>query len=394
MRILMISDVYFPRINGVSTTISTFANEFVNQGYVVHLIAPSYGQDETDEDWITRIAARSVPFDPEDCLMSRREILKLLPKLKENEYDLIHIHTPFVAHYAGVWLARKLQLPVIETYHTFFEGYFYHYIRLLPKRLLRLIARRFSLSQCKQVDHVVVLSIPMADVLRQYGITQAHSIIPTGVNITNAKKDDGVPFRQKYGITESQPVLVHIGRIAHEKNISFLISVTAVIVAHIPNILLLIAGEGPALKDLQSKAKKLGIEDNVKFVGYLDRNSELTACYQAGDIFIFASQTETQGLVLLEAMLLGVPVVSTAEMGTKDILVNGKGVLVAKEEIHDFADKILNIIINPKLQRILSKEGREYAHAWRPDVMAKRMIDLYKEQLPAKACISASHHAS
>ena len=178
-----------------------------------------------------------------------------------------------------------------------------------------------------------------------------------------------------------------------KKNISFLLSVTAVLAKHVPNILLLIAGEGPALTDLQSKVKKLGIENNVKFVGYLDRNSELTACYQAGDVFIFASQTETQGLVLLEAMLLGVPVVSTAEIGTKDLLVNGKGVLVAKEEMHDFTDKILKIIIDPKLHQILSKEGREYACAWRPDVMARRMIDLYQE-LPAKACISVPHHAS
>ena len=256
MRILMISDVYFPRINGVSTSISTFVNEFVNQGHVVHLIAPSYDKDETNEDWITRIAAKSVPFDPEDRLMSRGDIRKLLPKLKENEYDLIHIHTPFVAHYEGVWLASKLQLPVIETYHTFFEEYFYHYIPLLPKWLLRQLARWFSLSQCKQVDHVVVPSKPMADVLKQYGIMQSHSIIPTGVNITNAKKDDIVEFRQKHGITESQPVLVHIGRIAYEKNITFLLSVMAVLVTHIPNILLLIAGEGPALKDLQSKTKK------------------------------------------------------------------------------------------------------------------------------------------
>ena len=92
-------------------------------------------------------------------------------------------------------------------------------------------------------------------------------------------------------------------------------------------------------------------------------------------------------------MLLGVPVVSTAEMGTKDLLVNGKGVLVAKEEMHDFADKILKIIIDPKLQQILSKEGREYACAWRPD-NSKTNDRFISEQLPAKACISVPHHAS
>lgn len=113
MRILMISDVYFPRINGVSTSISTFISEFVQQGHLVHLIAPRYGKGEAQEGWIFRITAKTVPFDPEDRMMSRREIRKLLPELKSNQYDVIHIHTPFIAHYAGIWLARQLQLPVV-----------------------------------------------------------------------------------------------------------------------------------------------------------------------------------------------------------------------------------------------------------------------------------------
>ena len=395
----MISDVYFPRINGVSTSISTFAKEFKQQGHLVHLIAPDYEQgildgDELEEKWIYRISSKTVPFDPEDRLMSKAKVKRLLPKLLANKYDIVHIHTPFLAHYAGIWLARKLGLPVVETYHTFFEEYLFHYVPVLPKALLKFIARKFSVSQCKQIDHVVVPSQPMADVLHQYGVMTAHTILPTGVDIKINKQNEGHFFRKQHGITSKQPVLVHIGRVAFEKNIDFLLLVVASLVNHHPNIVLIIAGEGPALNHLKSLTCKLEIQSNVKFVGYLDREKDLSACYQAGDIFVFSSRTETQGLVLLEAMLLGVPVVSIAEMGTKDILVNGIGALIAKHDVEDFVEKVLKILQNPQLKSDLAKAGVHYAKAWKPSEMAKKMLDLYRElqengtclEKPSRAC--------
>jgi len=401
MRILMISDVYFPRINGVSTSIATFANEFKQQGHTVHMIAPAYSHTDQSnkscmslqEDWIFRIPSKVVPFDPEDRLMSRKVIKALLPTLQANKYDVLHIHTPFLAHYAGIWLARHLDLPVIETYHTFFEEYLFHYVPLLPKSILKFLARKFSVSQCHQIDQIVVPSQPMADVLKGYGVKTQYTILPTGVDIVQHSENTGLEFRQKHSISPTQPVLVHIGRVAFEKNIDFLLSVTAAVVKHLPDLVLIIAGEGPALKHLKSQTKKLNIVDNVKFVGYLDRNKDLSACYQAGDVFVFSSRTETQGLVLLEAMMLGVPVVSTAEMGTKDILVNGQGALIANEEIADFSDKVLKIIKDPELKQKLSKTGVEYAQAWQPAEMAKRMVNVYKNKQASKTCLSKPSHA-
>ncbi len=397
MRVLMISDVFFPRINGVSTSIATFADEFKRQGHSVDLIAPAYSnagvKESLQEDWIYRIPSRVVPFDPEDRLMSVKKVKALLPLLKQKKYDVLHIHTPFLAHYAGIWLADQLDLPVVESYHTFFEEYLFHYVPLLPKVLLKFLARKFSVSQCNQIDQIVVPSRPMADVLKDYGIKTQRTILPTGVDIVIPKENKGMEFRQKHGISSTQPVLVHIGRVAFEKNIDFLLSVTAALVTQIPDLVLVIAGEGPALKQLKSMSAKLGITNNVKFVGYLDRNRDLSTCYQAGDIFVFSSRTETQGLVLLEAMMLGVPVVSTAEMGTKDILVNGKGALIAKEEVNNFADKILKILKDPELKQALSLEGINYAQAWQPSEMAKRMISLYESLQATKACLSKPSHA-
>ncbi len=143
-KILFISDVYFPRINGVSTSIHTFVTQMQALGAIVHVIAPAYGEHLDDADWIKRIPARSIYFDPEDKLMKYGEALKLMPELAAENYDVVHINTPFVAHYLGLKIAKTLNIPVVETYHTFFEDYLHHYLPWMPQPLARGLARMIS----------------------------------------------------------------------------------------------------------------------------------------------------------------------------------------------------------------------------------------------------------
>ena len=142
MRILMISDVYFPRINGVSTSIQTFRRGLHAAGHETFLIAPEYpGGKSADEEGILRVPSRGVPRDPEDRAMKLGAIRALRPQLERLEPDLVHIQTPFIAHYQGTALARALRVPVIESYHTYFEEYLHHYVPLMPRALMRFIAR-------------------------------------------------------------------------------------------------------------------------------------------------------------------------------------------------------------------------------------------------------------
>jgi len=173
MNILLISDVYFPRVNGVSTSIKTFVDQMRALGHQVHLIAPDYGEqamDSQDESWISRVDARKIYFDPEDRLMHMRAVMALVPKLKAMQFDVLHIHTPFVAHYAGLKLAKALNIPKVETYHTFFEDYLHHYLPWIPQVFARTLARFISKKQCNQVDGLVSPSQPMLDVLRSYDV--------------------------------------------------------------------------------------------------------------------------------------------------------------------------------------------------------------------------------
>nr|MCH9799253.1 glycosyltransferase [Betaproteobacteria bacterium] len=155
MKILFISDVYFPRVNGVSTSIKTFINQLQLLGHHVDLIAPDYGDGHhADAANIKRIPARSIYFDPEDRLMKYGAALKLLPELKKEKYDIIHINTPFVAHYLGLKLAKLLHIPCVETYHTFFEDYLHHYLPWIPQGMARSLARTVSKKQCNAVNAI------------------------------------------------------------------------------------------------------------------------------------------------------------------------------------------------------------------------------------------------
>ena len=380
MKILMLSDVYFPRVNGVSTSIQTFRRELQELGHEIWLVAPRYDQPTVDERGIDRVRSSQVLFDPEDRMMHLRPLARRLATLQTWNFDLIHIQTPFVAHYAGVRLARRWGIPCVETYHTFFEEYLFHYLPILPRSAWRAVARRLSRRQCNQLDGLVVPSRAMFDVLVRYGVRTRMRIIPTGIPGDALPEGNSAAFRARHGIRPDQPVLVFVGRVAFEKNIEFLLRVTHELrrTTH-PHVVLIIAGEGPAKHRLRHLGSALGLETHLRFVDYLARGVDLSRCYQAGDVFVFASRTETQGLVLLEAMSLGVPVVSTAVMGTRDILAAEQGALIAEEDVPRFAAQVRRLLDDAELRRRLSEEGRVYAGQWAARGPAQALLAFYQD---------------
>ncbi len=379
MRILMVSDVYFPRINGVSTSIQTFKQEFEKQGHEVVLIAPDYPQEYQEDNSIIRVKSRGVLFDPEDRMMHYQEIVALADILAEENFNLVHVHTPFVAHYAGVKLAEILQIPCVVTYHTLFEEYLFHYIPFLPRQLLRAFARRFSKAQCNQVDSVVAPSSVIVDLLQRYGVKQSIDIIPTGIRSENFRRGSGDKFRQQFGIDKDKIVLLNVSRVAYEKNLGLLLHTLKLALERLPQLCLVIAGEGPAREACMEQAQQLGLSDQVHFVGYLDRNTELMDCYHSADLFVFSSKTETQGLVLLEAMAAGTPVVSVAAMGTLDILIDCPAALVVEDNANDFSNKLTDLLNDQNALESLKSSCEAVMHEWDSVVMAGKMLSFYEQ---------------
>jgi len=377
MRILMVSDVYFPRVNGVSTSIETFRKTLAAQGVEVRLVVPRYG-DEPDEPGIVRVAGRPVPGDREDRLVGWRGMHRAVLAAAQ-DCDLIHLQTPFIAHYAGLKAARQLGLPVVATYHTLFEEYLQHYAPFLPAGWLKGQARALSRRQCNALDAVIVPSSAMQQRLTSYGVSVPLHVLPTGIPLAQFAAGNGPAFRYRHGILSTRPIALFVGRVAHEKNIGFLLEALLHTRQLRPDVLLVVAGEGPAMDNLKAQVKTLGLRDAVQFIGYLDRQQALPDCYAAADAFVFASRTETQGLVLLEAMAAGLPVIALSEMGTTDILAPGRGAISPPADPKAFGETLGNFLNQPTAWRHLREEAPVYAREWSDVAMAARLASLYRE---------------
>lgn len=385
MNILMLTDVYFPRVNGVSTSIRSFARELIAQGHSVTLVAPLYGEGrdasadaQANDDGIEliRLPARTIFFDPEDRLLRADAVRKAQPQLLARQWDVIHIHTPFQAHRLGVRMGKIANIPTVETYHTYFEEYVAHYLPWAPPSLLRWAARGLSRRLCHAVDHLVVPTQEMTDVLDGYGITTPSTVLPTGIDLNEFAKGDGVAFRAKHGITD-EPVICTVSRLAIEKNIAFLLRVAERLLPEFERLMFIVAGEGPDAPRLKKLADSGALRGRVRFFGNLDRSSELLDCYRAGDAFVFASPTETQGLVLIEALALGVPVVSTAVMGTATVLRGTEGALIAQEDEADFAEKLAQVLRDQSLRQRLSAAGPADAAKWSMQAFTQQLVQIY-----------------
>jgi glycosyltransferase involved in cell wall biosynthesis len=384
MRVALLSDVYFPRVNGVSTSIETFRRELPAFGVETLLVAPAYGGEAAAPD-VLRLPARPVPRDPEDRLMGYRAALALEERLRAEAIDLVHIQTPFVAHYAGLRLARRLGVPLLATYHTLFEEYLHHYLPALPAGALRALARRLSRGQCNALDRVVVPSPAMAERLAEYGVTAPCAVLPTGIPCAQFAGGDGPRFRRRHGIPAGRPVALYVGRVAFEKNIRFLIEAVERARPAVPDLLFLIAGEGPARPSLEAEVGARGLTDAVRFLDYLDRSTDLPDCYAGADLFVFASRTETQGLVLLEALAAGTPVLALAAMGTTEILAPGAGTVASPDDPAAFAALMSALLTDRARLAALAAAAPAHAAQWSDQALAGRLAQLYRDVLATHA---------
>jgi 1,2-diacylglycerol 3-alpha-glucosyltransferase len=379
MRVLLISDVYFPRINGVSASIQTLLRTLSKEDEAC-LIAPEYDTPWDDERHdVIRIRSHPTPGDHEDRIMYGKHIRRLHPQLAKRSFDAVHIHGFGIAFYEGVRIAKKLHLPVVLTYHTNFDEYLPHYVSFLPASVTRFGCRQAAIWQCNAVDAVVVPSHAMASALRSYGVRSQMHVIPTGLDLAQFRERDGSTFQKRYGISSTRQVLLFVGRVAPEKNVDFLIRMLANVVPRCPNVLLIVVGGGHHVEDCRELAFSLGLSRNVLFAGWLSRDTELLDCYAASDIFVFASKTETQGLALLEAMALGVPVVSISCLGSTDVLQQQRGAVVVSDNEHQFSTEVCKLLADRERRMALGTDGRKYAREWTSSIMVDELSKVFLE---------------
>jgi glycosyltransferase involved in cell wall biosynthesis len=197
-------------------------------------------------------------------------------------------------------------------------------------------------------------------------------------------------FREQFGFAPEQRIVLNVGRVAHEKNLGFLLRMFVRVARADARAVLVIAGEGPARRTLQMQAEDLGIGPRTRFIGNLDRATSLNDCYASADAFVFASRTETQGLVLLEAMAQSRPVVSTACLGTRSVLTPGSGACVVEEREDEFAAAVVAVLKEKVRAQIMGEKARRWAVQWSSLTLAGQMAQLYREVQPASCYASVA----
>ena len=307
MNIGLYTDTYFPQISGVATSIKTLKDALERQGHNVFIFTTTDPNVKkgTVEPNIFRFS--SIPFVSfTDRRIAFRGLFEATKVAKEVNLDIVHTQTEFALGTIGKYVAHQLDIPAIHTYHTMYEDYL-HYI--LNGHLLRPYhVKQFVKSYLKNMDGCIAPSGRVEELLRRYGVQIPIRVIPTGVDIQSMNRDADRDVRKDLGIDKDAPVILTLSRIAAEKKINHILNVLPAIIDEIPNVKFVIAGDGPDVKVLQEQVERLTLEDYVIFSGKVE-HGDVGNYYRMADIFVSASDTETQGLTYVEALAVGTPCV-------------------------------------------------------------------------------------
>jgi glycosyltransferase involved in cell wall biosynthesis len=399
MKIAMFTDAYWPRVNGVTVSVDSFSHALVRLGHRVMIVCSSYPETsdmeyssgagaEAGGPELIRVPSMPSPVTKEDRLALAHKWFWVSKQLEAFDPDILHVNTEFVIAEFGLQYARLHYLPVIYTLHTMWEDYIGNYIPLLPDFFLRFITRRVLKNIMRRADRVIVPSSQTLELIKSYKVRKETYLLPTGIDpvLFQHKPGEAEEFRarleRKYPVLRGKRILLFAGRIGKEKNIGFLLEILPAIIRKHPGVLLFIAGNGPDLYDLQQESEKLGIAGACLFTGYLARR-DLALAYAISDIFVFPSLTETQGMVTIEAMLSGIPVVAIGEKGTVEVMGGDNGGFMVKNDRGEFIARVCDLLEDSDLYRRKAEEAKVHAQGWTIDVMAKELEKIYRSSLDA-----------
>ena len=376
MNIGLFTDTYFPQVSGVATSIKTLRDELIAQGHHVYIFTSSDPRaTDSPEDGIYRFP--SVPFVSfKDRRIAFTGWLKVLRIARKLDLDIVHNQTEFSLGVMGKMVAKELGIPCIHTYHTMYQDYL-HYIAngrvLKPKDVARL-----AHLYLKNMAGVIAPSERVLDTLESYHVESPIRVIPTGVNLRVYRLRDApeqkLSMRQKYGYDRDTPVLLSLSRLAFEKNIQELIASMPDVLAKEPTAQLLIVGDGPARQSLERQVREMNLRDHVTFAGQIS-NDEVPHYYQIADVFVSASDSESQGLTYDESLASDVPIVVRRSEYT-DQLIDDPGIGMSFQKRADLVKGILHYIQNPPVEEAKAKREQKL-HDISAEVFGRRVVVFY-----------------
>ncbi len=383
MHIAHFTNTYKPNVNGVVRSVSTFREGFVRLGHQVFIFCQQADDFEDPEPFIFRYPAFKIPgFDYSAAVPVSRFVDKLLPSL---HLDVIHSNHPSLLGDAAANYAEKYNLPLVFTFHTRYVEYAEGYLSNIP------FAKEFVEGQLidsigkymRRAQHIITPSDSIKDSLAQYaGINERVTTIPTGIDFERFQEADGQAVRKKYDLGNKK-VLVTISRLSEEKNVKTLLKAVKEVMDARDDVLLLVIGDGPQRSELEKFASDIGIGQRVIFSGLVPFEA-VPDHLKAGDLFIYSSITETQGLVTAEAMATGLPVVAVAATGTSDTVEDGVQGILTPNDSSALAQAALRVLNDAALYAEFQETA--VARAKNLDMMAQaeKMLAVYAQAIEDK----------
>lgn len=379
MKIGIFTDSYKPYTSGVVTSINTFKEELIRLGHEVFIFAPNYPNYEEAEDYVYRYYSLPAPTNPDYTLAIPvyPGIRNLLNRL---ELDIIHVHSPFTMGRVGLHYSKRYGLPLLFTYHTLYDEYV-HYVPV-AQDLARDVTIKYSNHFCNQCNHIIAPSAEVANRLRHYRIKTPVTVIPTGVPLHRFEQGDNNWLRQHYNIPQENRILLFVGRLTREKNLEFLIEAFSRIKQNHPQTTLVLTAQGPLESDLKKLVLSLGLilERDVIFTGALPFDT-LVNVYFSADLFVFSSVTETQGLVLIEAMAAGLPVVAVRANGVNDMVDNNVNGRLTACDIDEFSRAVGEVLSDTATYEYYKENALRKADKLSAQNMARKLEGVYETSL-------------
>lgn len=399
MKVGMFTNYYTPSKGGIETSVINLCKGLNQAGHETFVFAPEYPNYADKEKNIFRY--KSIHFNyggyfyiipiifgfksgpgAEPFYIIPTPFSSKMDSVVENlKLDIIHSHQPYSLGNEALRLAKKLNIPLVFTYHIRYEDYC-HYIPFIPKSISQKYIRKITTKYSNKCDVVIAPSTAIKKLLVDHQVKSPISVIPSGIDIDNFAKNSGQreKTREKYQIKDGDIALITACRLTEEKNVEFLVKSFGRIKSLCKSVKFLIVGDGAVRKKLEQIAKNLGIKDSIIFTGLADKK-EIINLYQASDIFIFASLTETQGLVAVEAMASGLPVTAIKASGIEDMVQSGEDGILTGNSIDEFTGAVIKVINDKSLREELSKRAKINSKKFTIEIWTEKIVKLYQSLL-------------
>ncbi|MCW8917830.1 MAG: glycosyltransferase [Gammaproteobacteria bacterium] len=386
MNILLLTNTFSPHVGGVARSVEAFRAQYRQRGHRVLVVAPEFSGMPAHEEGVIRIPAIR-NFNATEFSVALPLHPRLSARLDNFRPDIVHSQHPFLLGMTALRIARSRLLPLVFTHHTLYEQYTHYVPGDSPalKRFAIALATRYA----NLTDKVFAPSESLRALLQERGVTTPIAVVPTGITLHHFAQGDGRAFRRQLGIPEEAFVAGHLGRLAPEKNLEFLARALAAFATTHPQAHLLIIGSGPAQEVLRQIVEQAGVATRLHIVGILQQQP-LADALHAMDLFAFASQSETQGIVLIEAMAAGLPVVALDGGGTREVVRDGvNGRLLPEATPETFSAALQWVVtLPPERRRALTRVALKTAAAFSMPRCADKALAGYAmltEKFPAAA---------